>query len=730
MKIFSVILFCLGIAVQQAVCERYHIVTSPDSPCPGERNGVFCFTLQQFISNIRISQHLTLELEPGIHTIQYYSFYASGTSLVEIIGHEATILCSPASFFFSVLDFWSIEQVNIHGITFIDCPTIYLHDVYNATISESRFDTLRLSSAVVGLDSQFANVSIHSCTFVGQSTGIHLRSTNISIHSCDFLGNRHGIYLSHSEVVILDSTFRDNSISGSGSAIYMHQTNSLSVINSNFVRNTASRGGAIYMNRANSLSVINSGFYNNTASSSGGAIYMGVHSSSRSSGSVSTLTIDRCIFANNTGYQGGALYINIYYVYWNLYPSRFSNCTVNRSVFVNNKATVSGGVISTVGDVSIMNSIFGYNTAPQCAVLATRTSSQPRSLQHFESSIFLYNNASNATTEEDDLLNLGGVACARDTSFVVHNCTFSHNMAKDGGGVLHAEDSNVTINSSSFYNNSAGIDGGVLYTYWLASTFVLTGCSFSNNRAGDDGGAIYIGKTRSTLDISRSSFSHNIANDRGGAIIVFGSTIKTRENDMHNNGANSGDDIGVCTASNVSGLATHVYFTYFQQQTYSTECTFYGRLTRTFYIPTPEDHSNTNLAQYLEMISETVNQYPRNNPFAITFMPSTMNSTADQDTQIFNYLRDKLTETSAIQYTLLTFSLLFVVILVVVIATKLCSKKKARKAESLSSNNHGKYNTSHEYNESVEIYEEPVWKDDRSNAIKVKPNVGYAKSTF
>ena len=50
MVIFSVIVLCLGMAAQQGVCERYHIITSPSDPCPGERNGEYCFTLQQFIS--------------------------------------------------------------------------------------------------------------------------------------------------------------------------------------------------------------------------------------------------------------------------------------------------------------------------------------------------------------------------------------------------------------------------------------------------------------------------------------------------------------------------------------------------------------------------------------------------------------------------------------------------------------------------------------------------------
>ena len=81
-------------------------------------------------------------------------------------------------------------------------------------------------------------------------------------------------------------------------------------------------------------------------------------------------------------------------------------------------------------------------------------------------------------------------------------------------------------------------------------------------------------------------------------------------------------------------------------------------------------------------------------------------------------------------YALLSFVLLFVVISVVVIIVKICLKKKTRKTGSVSSNDIDNRNASNEYNESIEIYEEPVWKNDQSDTIKVKPNAGYAKHTF
>ena len=131
MVIFSVVVLCLGMAAQQAVCERYHIIPSSSDPCPGEHNGEYCFTLQQFISesaSLSVIQHLILELEPGIHTPEFQSLRIRGKNSLEIIGHNATINCS--RYYNSYLfDFQSIEQVSISGINFIDCHRIYLYTV-------------------------------------------------------------------------------------------------------------------------------------------------------------------------------------------------------------------------------------------------------------------------------------------------------------------------------------------------------------------------------------------------------------------------------------------------------------------------------------------------------------------------------------------------------------------------------------------------------------------------
>jgi parallel beta-helix repeat protein/predicted outer membrane repeat protein len=325
MIFFSVTVLYLGVAAQQAVCERYHIVSSPSDPCPGERNGEFCFTLQQFVSaSLSVGrQHLTLELEPGIHALES-QFSITGIGSIEIIGHNATINCSRYYFSRYLFNFQTIEQVSISGITFIDCHRIYLNTVYNATISWSKFDTRLRPLSYTGLDLRTTNVTIDSCTFVGHSTGVYLYYSPSSINSCNFFGNRRGMYLSYSNATVFNCTLRANRISnGYGSAIYIYSS-SLLITQSSFINNSASN--RVY---------------------GGGAIYMSVYYFTRIE---SFVTIDRCIFANNTAYQGGAIYID---TRSQIYISQPLNCAIYGSVFINNNAIYRGGAISAADNVSM-----------------------------------------------------------------------------------------------------------------------------------------------------------------------------------------------------------------------------------------------------------------------------------------------------------------------------------------------------------------------------------------
>jgi hypothetical protein len=89
-------------------------------------------------------------------------------------------------------------------------------------------------------------------------------------------------------------------------------------------------GGAIYVNDSNSnLSLYNCKFYNNSATTKtgGGAIHF----------NASHLSIDSCIFENNSGGLGGALYNNGAHI-----------LGIANSLFKNNSASDHGGAIDNV----------------------------------------------------------------------------------------------------------------------------------------------------------------------------------------------------------------------------------------------------------------------------------------------------------------------------------------------------------------------------------------------
>ena len=435
-------------------------MTSPSSPCPGEHNGIFCFTLQQFVSSQISFPNLTLELESGVHTLET-SLYVTGTNYhLEIIGSNATVVCTSVHNYYYYygysLQVQNLQSFSLSGITFVNCSSIYTYYVQRVTVSESIFinglytrdleiryarnssihscifirrgtggstgtglylyrpqasgihviNSCTFSGKDIGLQMQYSsyyslppNAFIQSCNFSENRIGVQISSGNfnISINSCNFVSNRQSIYLPQRMTAMIDNcTFRSNGVNNyAGSGIYSTGDNLVMIAQSILINNTASLG-AIYMRSQYWYSV--------------------------SSG----LIIDRCTFINNLAYgHGGALYLDFGS---NSNPRYPSNCTINQSVFINNRATVSGGAISSIGNLSIVNSTFGYNSAPQCSVLNVRSSSVQFSIS-LVSNTFLLNKAVNTTNATNSHFEIGGVACFRDATVSISNGTFSHNMA-------------------------------------------------------------------------------------------------------------------------------------------------------------------------------------------------------------------------------------------------------------------------------------------------------------
>ncbi|MDO5851014.1 MAG: Ig-like domain repeat protein, partial [Methanobacteriaceae archaeon] len=232
-------------------------------------------------------------------------------------------------------------------------------------------------------------------------------------------------------------------------------------------------------------------FTNGYDSNCGGAIYVD---------EIKQFTIDNCIFSNNEGGEGGAIF-------------SFADMTVKNSVFSNNIATANMDGVG--GSISGGGAIYLYGT-----------------------SVNVY-----ASTFKNNEGFYGGAIFGGG---YVGGCTFTGNKATKYGGALAFDG---TINGSSFTNNYAKW-GGAIY----GGPLKITGSSFTSNSAGSGGGAIATegnSGVSHTNSITTCSFSDNYA-DYGGSIRVYKySSISSANNNWWgtNSGpdtANDGADNGIC----------------------------------------------------------------------------------------------------------------------------------------------------------------------------------------
>ena len=120
MEMFLFTVLLLVSAVQYSSCERFNIVPSPDSPCPGEFTGEPCLTLQQYVANYSLrSSNITFEMQPGNHRLVFQLRMSYINLFTMRTNTSATVSCSQQlsePFYFNRL-----QQIHVSGITFIGC---------------------------------------------------------------------------------------------------------------------------------------------------------------------------------------------------------------------------------------------------------------------------------------------------------------------------------------------------------------------------------------------------------------------------------------------------------------------------------------------------------------------------------------------------------------------------------------------------------------------------------
>ena len=449
--IFATLLLLLPNAVQYSSCERFNIVPSPDSPCPGEFTGEPCLTLQQYVTNPSLSSSISFELHSGNHSLDSELRVQNINSFTMRANTSATITCRQQ--LYQAFYFHQLQQLHISGITFIGCR-MELGSATNATVERSSFvnRTSCCSSGAV-LYSWYSSVLIRQC-----------------IVSNNWVYNG-AIYGSQSTFIIEQSTFRNNSYpyywccsTTYGGAIYLRGGN-LNILNSSFsdnsVANYRGTGGAIYFD-GNNISITNSSFINNRAITGGGGA---IHSARR----YTNILLVNNIFNRNTAAYCGVMEVAEFY---------HDNVNITGNTFIYNRA---------VGQIS------GNNGG---GVICIRNAS-----------ILLLDNNFRHNSAAGD----AGVIQADESDVIIERSIFSNNIAGGNGGVLHTYfyPTSYTTTNSSFTNNRAGGDGGVMYVGRAGSHVTISQSTFSFNNAIERGGVIAI--IGSNLNINGGSIFENDA---------------------------------------------------------------------------------------------------------------------------------------------------------------------------------------------------------------------------
>ncbi|MBN2182206.1 MAG: hypothetical protein JW715_09850 [Sedimentisphaerales bacterium] len=215
-----------------------------------------------------------------------------------------------------------------------------------------------------------------------------------------------GIMWALADLNILNCTFKDNTASEQGGAIYNRHLGGLIITNCTFIRNASqNRGGAI-SNGGGNPTMSGCIFRENYASSSGGALY-------NTSGVPQLIG---CIFEHNSSYRGAGIYNNG--------DISLTNCT-----FTSNNAEGFGGGIYNfegTGEQFVVTCNFKDNYAGTYG---------------------------------------GGIFNNGNENVFIKNCLFVNNSSRSWGGAIHFWRSAGEILNCTIANNSAGRGGGLCCGY-------------------------------------------------------------------------------------------------------------------------------------------------------------------------------------------------------------------------------------------------------------------------
>ena len=376
-------------------------------------------------------------------------------------------------------------------------------------------------------------------------------------------------------VILLNSTFQDNSAAAFGGAVEVVSQSSLYTQFSHFIANQANTGGAINAYEANKITIDSCSFIKNVANDSGGVLsafqvnrinILGSRFESnevnRIAGVIeaflSPVEISGSEFKNNnaTKYYGGvfvivfahitvdstklmrnsARYAGVMYINAQAY-SGFSNCE-----FLHNSALIRGGVIIThTADIKFLDSMFAGNRAFSGATLhiqsnsvvqienvTIRNNTAEQGIWYcIESTAIFLNNVHVLDNHGSLFSHYSKILFKGNVSFVNNKPTRHTGITSifQEGGAITAFQSEINLMGNNSFMYNTAINGGAISL--IASKIYMGGSTLIiNNTATDSGGGMYIFQSEMTCkEHSALQLIGNSAAGSGGGIHATSSII-------------------------------------------------------------------------------------------------------------------------------------------------------------------------------------------------------------
>ncbi|MDO5825544.1 MAG: Ig-like domain repeat protein [Methanosphaera sp.] len=355
------------------------------------------------------------------------------------------------------------------------------------------------------------------------------------------------------DITIINSNFTKNSGRHGGAITIndnLHRNEGTVLIdNNNFTENDALYGGAI--DTYHPAIITNNNFTNNYIDGQGSAdrVPMGAAICVNNGGEPDYIvTLENNVFSGNEAREngcGGAIYT---------VPDTTLNS--NNNTYENNTAIRYGGAIDNLGTIISTNDSFINNTASYGGAIfnsGTLTSTDTTFAENTADSMggVIYNYGtltSTNTTFTENTANEGGVIYNVGT-LTSTNDTFTKNTANDTAGVANYGDATFT---DGVFEDNTGLKYTGVFTEYSSGSLVIDNCTFANNEGNGYGDMLY---AFGDVTIEDSTITCN--KDYDLAIVINNAVITANNNEI--NGVTVDGGLVVTSIDEVENITAVIY---------------------------------------------------------------------------------------------------------------------------------------------------------------------------